>query len=353
MEFSSAEDLSSFLQNNIKTSYKQRYVGTPELTPKQGMAMRRLKFRTDQRAALHDSMLELLKYSGVRFRSHIVRGEQSNLEVIDITTADDKVRILIKPKAGREWRQQNYWNERLETLSNWRDLKGSPDTQIEYDILKYINIKIDEYGMKKPVELRIKSKRYKNIIGFVPGPTGAKADFVGINSDGQSVLFISHKAGFNSKDFQQYSGLSSRAGGSIYDHPEVQEFRKDIASKETSDFYRNAYYREIKDRTLKNRAVFGKDYGSGPKNANNIDIFGQGRVVVTRTSPGTVTLSFATKLAESTQLSQLERAGYTPTLGARKGEAYRTVEYLSDRVNGVRAGIFSKEYIEGRNSEPI
>ena len=40
-------------------------------------------------------------------------------------------------------------------------------------------------------------------------------------------------------------------------------------------------------------------------------------------------------------------------LGARRGEAYRTVEYRNDKVTGVRAGIFSKEYIEGRNSEPI
>ena len=68
---------------------------------------------------------------------------QSNLEVIEIETETEKVRILIKPKSGREWRQQSYWNQRLETLDNWRQIKGYPDTQIEFAILTTINKKIE------------------------------------------------------------------------------------------------------------------------------------------------------------------------------------------------------------------
>ena len=79
----------------------------------------------------------------------------------------------------------------------------------------------------------------------------------------------------------------------------------------------------------------------------------RGKPILTKTSSGHVTLDFQSKIVESTQLSQLESKGYDPVLGARKGEAYRTVEYRNDKVTGVRAGIFSKEYIEGRNSEPI
>ena len=97
----------------------------------------------------------------------------------------------------------------------------------------------------------------------------------------------------------------------------------------------------------------GKDYGSGRKNENNVSLFAQGDPVLIKTGPGKVNLDFKSKVVESTQLSQLEREGYNPILGARKGEAYRVVEYKSDKVTGVRAGIFSKEYIEGRNSEPI
>ena len=354
MKFDTAEELLEFLTDNIKTSYKERYSGKPELSPpsRTGKGMRRLKFRTPFRADLHDSILELLKFKRVRHTVSFNR-EQTNLEVIDIDTTESKVRILVKPKSGREWRQQSYWNQRLETLDNWRQLKGYPDTQIEFAILTKINKRIEELGGMKPVRLRVKSQTYNDIIGFVPGPSGAKADFVGVDSKGKSIIFISHKDGRTPKDFQQYSGLSSRAGGSIYDHPEVQSFREDIAKKETSDFFSKAYHREIKDAQLKQKAIFGKDYGSGRKNENNISLFAQGEPVLTRTSPGNVTLSFRSKIVESTQLSQLERAGYNPTLGARRGEAYRTVEYRNDKVTGVRAGIFSKEYIEGRNSEPI
>ena len=357
-KFKTAEELLTFLTDNIKTSYKERYSGV-ELSPptKTGKGIRRITFRTPFRADLHDSIQELLTTKRVTHKVSLNR-EQTNLEVIDIETTESTVRILIKPKSGREWRQQKYWNQRLENLIDKKVIKkGFPDTQIEFAILTKINKKIEELGGMKAVKLRIKSTTYEDIIGFIPGKSGAKADFVGIDSKGKSVIFISHKDGRGPKDFQQYSGISSRAGGSIYDHPEVQSFREVIAKKETSDFYRqanrSAFYREIKDKQLKEKAIFGKDFGSGEKNENNINLFAQGKPVLTKTSSGHVTLSFQSKIVESTQLSQLERKGYNPVLGARKGEAYRTVEYRNDKVTGVRAGIFSKEYIEGRNSEPI
>ena len=303
MKFETAEELLTFLTDNVRTSYKERYSGV-ELSPpsKTGKGIRRIKFRTPFRADLHDSIQELLTTKRVKHKVSFNR-EQTNLEVIDIETTESTVRILIKPKLGREWRQQSYWNQRLETLDNWRQIKGYPDTQIEFSILSKINRKIEELGSMKSVTLRIKSQNYKDIIGFVAGSSGAKADFVGINSKGESKIFISHKDGRGAKDFQQYSGLSSRSGGSIYDHPEVKSFREDIAKKETSDFYRQAYrsafYREIEDKQLKQKAIFGKDYGSGRKNENNVSLFAQGDPVLIKTGPGKVNLNFKSKVVET------------------------------------------------------
>ena len=351
MQKNSAEEIKELIEANVRTSYKVRYtqIELPESKPGSS-ARREMKIRTDYRADLHDSLSELFAATHIPFRSHKVSSH--SVEVIDIDNKNDKVRILIKPPNGREWRQQNYWNENLEKLSNWNQIKSYPDTRIEFEILRDINSKIHELGNVHPVELIIKSQRYSDIIGFVPGPFGAKADFVGINSKGNPVLFISHKDGYSAKSFQQYSGMSSRAGSSIYDHPEVQKFREDISKKETSDFYNTAYYRPIKDVNLKKKAVFGKDSGSGGTSVNNIDFFCQGRPVLTKRGKS-ITLSFTTRMAHRTQISQLERSGYTPTLGARRGEAYRTVEYRDDRVTGVRAGIFSEGYIKGRTHESI
>lgn len=351
MQLDTAEDIKKLIEDNVKTSYKVRYTQIELPDPKPGSSARReMKVRTDYRAALHDTLFELLTSSHISFRSHKVSSH--SVEVIDIDNKNDKVRILIKPPNGREWRQQSYWNENLEKLSNWNSLRKSPDTRIEFEILRTMNAKIHELGNVLPVELIIKSKKYSNIIGFVPGPFGAKADFVGVNSKGVGVVFISHKDGYNAKAFQQYSGMSSRAGSSIYDHPEVQSFRQDIAQKETSDFYSTAYYREIEDVDLKKKAVFGKDFSAGGTGPNNIDFFCQGKAVLTKRGRSVV-LSFTTRMAHRTQISQLERSGYTPTLGARRGEAYRTVEYRDAKVTGVRAGVFSEGYIKGRTSEPI
>ena len=350
MKFDTGEDLLKFLQENIKTSYRERYAGV-DISPQRGSARRELKFRTSNRGDLHDSILELLKFNGIRNYTHKLSSH--TVEVIDIDNNLDKVRILIKPKAGREWRQQNYWNEKLENLSNWRQLKSNPDTRIEFEILKEINLKIHELGKCKPVKLYIDNRSYSDIIGFVPGPFGAKADFMGIDSNGTAVVFISHKDGVNSKDFQQYSGISSRAGGPIYDHPEVQNFRRDIAQKETSDFYSTAYHRQIQDEELKKKSVFGKDFGSGQTGPNNIDFFCQGRVRITPRGNQSLVLNFETKIVHRTQIQNLNSDKYKPTLGVRRGEAYRSIEYRNDKVSGVRGGVFSEGYIEGRNSEPI
>ena len=58
--FKTAEELLKFLTDNIKVSYKERYFGKPELSVKAGKAMRKIKFRTENRSELYDSIVTLL-----------------------------------------------------------------------------------------------------------------------------------------------------------------------------------------------------------------------------------------------------------------------------------------------------
>ena len=142
-KFKTAEELLTFLTDNVRTSYKERY-SKVELSPptKTGKGIRRITFRTPFRADLHDSIQELLTTKRVTHKVSLNR-EQTNLEVIDIETTESTVRILIKPKLGKEWRQQSYWNQRLENLIDKKVIKkGFPDTQIEFAILTKINKKI-------------------------------------------------------------------------------------------------------------------------------------------------------------------------------------------------------------------
>jgi hypothetical protein len=348
MEFITAEEVKNFLEDNIKTSYRERYKNI--VIHRTEGNITNIKVLTSYRAEFLDSLLELLITNKVNYNSYHKAGH--TVDVTDILLPNNrKARILIKPPSNQEWRQKNYWNEKLELLPNWNRLKRSPDSRGEYEALKEMNAKIHEYSGAGSVTILMKSYRYDDIIGFIPGPFGSKADFVGLNSSGKGVLFISHKDGRGPKAFQQYSGISERAGDEIYDDDEVQEWRNVISSKDKSDFNNGkAYYRNIKDIELKKKAVFGNKYSAGQTDPNNIDFFCQGKAKLTKRSNGEVNLKFDSKMVHRTQISQLNRSGYAPTFGARRGEAYRRVEYGEQKVEGVRAGIFSAEYIKGRKT---
>lgn len=349
MKFTTAEEVIEFLKENIKTgSYKERYKNI-FIHGTEGN-FTNIKVLTSYRDEFLDSLHELLNSSNVKYTSDIKSNH--TVPVTDITlTNRHKVRILIKPPSNQEWRQKNYWNEKLELLPNWNRLKRSPDSRGEYEALKEMNAKIHEYSGAGSVTIVMKNYRYHDIIGFVPGPFGSKSDFVGLNSSGNGVLFISHKDGRGPKAFQQYSGISERSGNEIYNDNEVKEWRKEISSKDKSEFYDGkAYYRKIAKTELKKKAVFGNKFSAGKTNPNNIDFFCQGKAILNKRSNGEVILSFNSKMAHRTQISQLDRSGYAPTLGARRGEAYRTVEYGNQEVKQVRAGIFSEEYIKGRKT---
>ena len=338
-----------------------------------GTQVIQITFRTKQRFSLHDSIQELLNNSP-ELQSHynLIHNPsiQTNLRIFSIfhdkkiRGKNQETRILVKPQSGREWMKEGFWNDALQSLSNWSDLKYTPDNQTEYEIVKSFNEQIAEIGNGKSVNLVIGSEEYQSIIGIVSGPPGHKADFMGVDEDGDLKFFISHKDGFNATDFQQYSGISSRSGDSIYDHPEVQRFRKTISEKSTEDFYGKMYYRPIENIDLKRRAVFGKYYDDGPSNlnSNNISHFAQGNLSLTVMNSGTkrrkpkLRLDFTTMLITRDDIDMLSNE-YVPYLGARQGEAYRTLEYETDdggsKVTGVRGGVFAKGYIESRTNELI
>ena len=369
-----------------------KYTGTPEdvyqivtkisksrytSVEMEGKQVNVITFRTKKRLSLHDSIQELLNNSP-ELQSHYSLihkpSVQTNLLIFSIfhdkiiNGKNQETRILVKPQNGREWLKEGFWNDALQSLSNWSDLKNTPDNQIEYEIVRSFNEKIAEIGNGKSVNLVIGSEEYKSIIGIVSGPPGHKADFMGVDKDGDLKFFISHKDGFSSTSFQQYSGISSRAGNSIYQDDEVQSFRKAISEKTKEDFYGTMYYRPIKSINLKQRAVFGKYYDDGPSNlnSNNISHFAQGNLSLTVMNSGTkkrkpkLKLDFVTMLITRNDIDMLFNE-YDLYLGARQGEKYRIVEYkLEDetdgggsKVKGVRGGVFAKGYIEGRKSKPI
>ena len=273
--------------------------------------------------------------------------------------------VVVKYKNENAFRSLPYSNNLLDrTVQSMID-KRKPDTSLEQQILYQLNDQLYKLGRERPVNLTIEgdSNKYEKIIGFLPGPSGAHADFVGIDEDGKESCFISHKDAGGPKSFQQYSGISSDAGDTIHNAEETKIFREIIANKESKDFDNQSFSRDIKDTQLQVRSVLGPDWNGGGTNVgnNNCSHFMQGYVDVilkkeyklskTNEQSAQITIRFGEKNIHTSNISSLINDNrYAPTLGARKTNENRSVTFGSDRVLNVRGGIFSSAYIKERKT---
>ena len=268
--------------------------------------------------------------------------------------------VVVKYDDDKAFKNLPYSNDLLdrtvESLINQR----KPDTSLEQQILYEINTKLEELGSGAPVDLKIQgdTTKYEKIIGFIPGSSGVHADFVGIDGDGEQKCFISHKDGQRAKDFQQYSGISSKAGNNIHNAKETKRFREIIANKESSDFDNQSFSLDIKGNPqLQIRSVLGPKWNGGGTNTgeDNCSHFMQGYVEVIRQreyKTGTlaqITIRFGVKNIHASDINSfIMDDNYAPTLGARKTNEDRSVTFEDKEVEKVRGGIFSSAYIKGR-----
>ncbi len=272
--------------------------------------------------------------------------------------------FVVKYKNDNAYKSLRYTNKMLDEVKAKHPTKfqnRSPDTSEEYEIIYKINKAIQKLGNEAEVDLIVQGvgKPYEDIVGVIPGPSGAHADFVGVDKNGDEQFFISHKEGNSAKHFQQYSGISSKAGDSIHLHEETKKFREIIASKNEQDFDNQSFSQDIVKRNLKVMAVLGPDWQSGgDPGHNSVSHFMQGKVKVSlvnskeeATDKALLRLSFNHKNIKASSIGSLIKStDYEPTLGARRGEDTRSVTFDSNEVRRVRGGIFSSAYIKGRRN---
>lgn len=273
---------------------------------------------------------------------------QSSFPYILISTKSKKeIRIIFKKKNGLDDVNYECWNENLKNIIAQNKLKKPTDIN-EQRTLTEINSSIARLGEGNPITIKIQNKNYKNIIGFIAGPHMKKADFVGVTDTGQEICFISYKKGNSAEDFQQYGGITERSG--IFDVPEVAKFRKDVVEQLSKEpLGSEALYRPITDNRLKNKAIFGSQYGRriGP---DNVAFFAQGTPSLRKIRENVIELDFSV-LVRAGNLAALP-SGYEPVLGVRKGEGYRKIKYRNKTVQG-RGGVWTSKYMKGRRSKEI
>lgn len=187
----------------------------------------------------------------------------------------------------------------------------------------------------------------KDIIDVVDVKGTPKADFVLINSKKKPVFWISHKKGGGAKAFQQYSGVSQKAGRKIYQHPEVQRFLSETVAYIENGKLLAPVTRKIKSKTLIKYSIYGPDWG-GSFGEDHVQVIGQGDPILKPYGRADA-LKFLLEFSDGHHTSGDVnfRGGYTPALGAtyRRG---RKFDYRRKKYVGARVGIYPAAIMKGR-----
>ena len=180
--------------------------------------------------------------------------------------------------------------------------------------------------LKHPIEVRVGNKTFKNIYGVnkVVGTPKADIALVTYNETSgkfENVCFISHKMGTSAKDFQQYSGITTKAdgekSGSISRDPFVMKFLSDLtAVHKDIVMKKQRYHRIIKSDSLIGKSVFGPKYGSKIYDEDNIHIIGQGDANFVKNG-STYKLKFSVDSKYNGDVSHFKTGGYTAIIAGR------------------------------------
>ena len=226
-------------------------------------------------------------------------------------------------------------------LSSIRKPTNFTPTGYEAEVVSMINNVIKKNG-NVPIDIIIQGiKIYKGITGAIQVDTNIKraggvsadpkADII-LYVDTKNLLspnniYISHKKEGGPEAFQQYGGLTEKAGEKIYNHPETKKFLKAVAKNIGKDGLKNPMFMRVKDPNLKNMSIFGPDYGS-KFSLEHVQLIGQGLPKLTPTKKENVwQLTFSSHMSVSGDLSHFSQ-GYTPVFGAtyRAGRGFELDE---------------------------
>tara|TARA_R100001369_G_scaffold73047_1_gene101496 strand:- start:51 stop:1118 length:1068 start_codon:yes stop_codon:yes gene_type:complete len=134
-----------------------------------------------------------------------------------------------------------------------------------------------EKSSKATVTIDVNGTKHE-ITAAVTTPGTPKSDFHLLDTEGNEVVWISHKNGRSANDHQQWGGMSQKREPDIFNHRETKSFISDL-KKEFPDGLPNTItlYRKIKDKSLQKKAVYGNKSGK-ELGKQNVSIVVQGPI---------------------------------------------------------------------------
>lgn len=296
---------------------------------------------------------DLFKRKGTKLESitQISKGQKLKLKSSSYTVISGKkyAQVNINRKDG------------LLNIASIRKPTNFTPTGYEVEVVNMIN-KVIAQNSGIPIDIKIKGtgKVYKSISGAIQVDTNIKRA-AGVSADPKADIilyvdkrqllspnniFISHKKEGGPEAFQQYGGLTEKAGEQIYSHPETKKFLKEVIKNIGDEGLESPMFMKVKDNSLKNMSIYGPDYGSR-YGLQHVQLIGQGLPKLTPTKKENVwELDFSSHMSVSGNLSHFT-GGYTPVFGATF-RAGRGFELNGKRYDGARVGIYPIKLIETR-----
>jgi len=200
----------------------------------------------------------------------------------------------------------------------------TPTERGELAVITDLNAQLKE--LNHPITVKVGTKTFENIYGVNKIAGTPKADLALVTYDKGSgkfknVCFISHKMGTSAKDFQQYSGITTKAdgskAGSISNNPVVLKFLDDLTVvHEDITRKKQRYHRIIKSDDLIGKSIFGPKYGSTTYDEDNIHVIGQGDASFVKNG-ASYKLTFSADAEYNGDVSHFKTGGYTAIIGGR------------------------------------
>ena len=162
---------------------------------------------------------------------------------------------------------------------------------------------------------------------------GVKADIVFLDINGNPVAWGSLKKGNSPKDFQQWSGISSRASDLISNHNETQTF-VDYVKSNYKEGVKTPIMKTIDDMNVKKLAVFGNKALSSVNSEENVNIVIQSNRPTIKKSGNYYVID-----AKIFTKQSMPKTGYEPTFYGRPDNSRN-----DQGISNTRLGIFPKDY---------
>lgn len=228
-------------------------------------------------------------------------------------------------------------------------------------LVKLIKQAVEQEG--KPLTILIGRYKIENVVsaGADQIRGDPKADIALIDDSKKEVGFISHKKEGGAKAYQQYGGISSSAGKTIYENPLVRSFVKDLGEnvKNKSATSGQSFWRYVPNnqvgKALVGYSVYGPNWKSGRANTFNRDsvhCIGQGSPILTRNTKGEYSLTFSENIHTADDLSWAFTGPYKAVLAATY-RAGRKIENGGTTVSNLRGGTYPYDFVSSRRATEI